>query len=80
MNTKLLHNYVDQNIDLLVEAWAYMYNMIEMNRAGLHAWTERLWLNPNMKDMSYSSSEIKEYIADMDMVEIENLIKYQKGL
>ena len=82
MNTKLLHNYVEINIDKLVEAWAHQYNMIELVYGvdTLLNEKERIWKNSQNKDMWYSESEIKEYIADMDTVEIENLIEYQKGL
>ena len=39
---------------------------------------ERIWKNSQDKDLWYSETEIKEYISDMDTVEIENLITYQK--
>ena len=82
MNTKLLHNYDDKNIDKLVEAWARRYDMILLKALTVNGLSldEKIWKNSQDKDMWYSESEIKEYIADMDMVEIENLIKYQKGL
>ena len=82
LKEKKLHDYVDKNIDKLVEAWADQYNMIELVY-GVHTLLnekERIWKNSQDKDMWYSESEIKEYIADMDMVEIENLIESQKGL
>ena len=66
----------------MVEAWADQYNMIELVYGvdTLLNEKERIWKNSQDKDMWYSESEIKEYIADMDMVEIENLIEYQKGI
>ena len=82
LKEKKLHDYVEININKLVEAWADQYNMIELVYGvdTLLNEQERIWKNSQDKDMWYSESEIKEYIADMDMVEIENLIKYQKGL
>ena len=82
LKEKKLHDYVDKNIDKLVEAWADQYNMIELVYGvdTLLNEKERIWENPVHKNMWYSESEIKEYIADMDMVEIENLIEYQKGI
>lgn len=80
LKEKKIHNYVDKNIDKLVEAWADQYNMIELVYGVDTLLKERIWKNSQDKDMWYSESEIKEYIADMDMVEIENLIEYQKGI
>ena len=82
LKEKKLHDYVEININKLVEAWADQYNMIELVYGvdTLLNEQERIWKNSQDKDMWYSESEIKEYIAEMDMVEIENLIKYQKGL
>ena len=85
LKEKKLHDYVDKNIDKLVEAWADQYNMILLNPMtsspnSFFERTERVWKNSQNKDMWYSETEIKEYIADMDMVEIENLIEYQKGI
>ena len=82
LKEKKLHDYVEININKLVEAWADQYNMIELVYGvdTLLNEQERIWKNSQDKDMWYSESEIKEYIADMDTVEIENLIEYQKGL
>ena len=85
MNIKFLHRYVEINIDKLVEAWAHQYNMILLNPMtsspnSFFERTERVWKNSQDKDMWYSETEIKEYISDMDTVEIENLIEYQKGI
>jgi len=80
LKEKKLHNYVDKNIDKLVEAWADQYNMIELvyGTDTLLNEKERIWKNSQDKDLWYSETEIKEYISDMDTVEIENLITYQK--
>ena len=85
LKEKKLHDYVDKNIDLLVDAWADQYNMILLNPLtsspnGSFTRSEKIWKNSQNEDMWYSETEIKEYIADMDTVEIENLIEYQKGL
>ena len=82
LKEKKIHNYVDKNIDKLVEAWADQYNMILLKALTVNGLSldEKIWKNSQDKDMWYSETEIKEYIADMDMVEIENLIEYQKGL
>ena len=80
LKEKKLHNYVDKNIVKLVEAWADQYNMIELvyGTDTLLNEKERIWKNSQDKDLWYSETEIKEYISDMDTVEIENLITYQK--
>ena len=85
LKEKKLHDYVDKNIDLLVDAWADQYNMILLNPLtsspnGSFTRSEKIWKNSQNEDMWYSETEIKEYIADMDTVEIENLIEYQKGI
>ena len=82
LKEKKLHDYVEININKLAEAWADQYNMIELVYGvdTLLNEQERIWKNSQDKDMWYSESEIKEYIADMDMVELQNLIEYQKGL
>ena len=83
MNIKFLHRYVEINIDKLVEAWAHQYNMIELVYGvdTLLNEKERMWKNSSsFRPQRYSETEIKEYISDMDTVEIENLIEYQKGI
>ena len=86
MNIKFLHRYVEINIDKLVEAWAQRYNMILLNPMtsspnSFFERTERMWKNSSsFRPQRYSETEIKEYIADMDTVELQNLIEYQKGL
>ena len=69
-------------MEKLIQAYVYRYHLIEMKYGvdTLLNEKERMWKNSQDKDMWYSETEIKEYIADMDMVEIENLIEYQKGL
>jgi len=83
LKEKKLHDYVDKNIDKLVEAWAHRYHMIELVYGvdTLLNEKERMWKNSSsFRPQWYSETEIKEYISDMDTVEIENLIEYQKGI
>ena len=83
MNIKFLHRYVEINIDKLVEAWARQYDMILLKDLTVNGLSldEKIWKNSSsFRPQWYSETEIKEYIADMDMVELQNLIEYQKGL
>ena len=67
----------------MVEAWARQYDMILLKDLTVNGLSldEKIWKNSSsFRPQWYSETEIKEYIADMDMVEIENLIEYQKGL
>ena len=59
----------------LVKAWIKKYNMIELVYGvdTLLNEKERMWKNPQNKNMWYSETEIKEYIGLMDLTEIKEL-------
>ena len=62
-------------MDKLVKAWIKKYNMIELVYGvdTLLNEKERMWKNPQNKNMWYSETEIKEYIELMDKEEINEL-------
>ena len=57
----------------LVKAWIKKYNMIELDYGEVIFTKERIWKNPQNKNMWYSETEIKEYIELMDKEEINEL-------
>ncbi len=62
-------------MEKLINAYVYRYGLIKLVYGvdTLLNEKERIWKNPQDKDMWYSENEIKEYIADMDKVEIAEL-------
>ena len=47
LKEKKIHNYVDKNIDKLVEAWADQYNMILLKALTVNGLSldEKIWKN-----------------------------------
>ena len=62
-------------MEKLINAYVYRYGLIKLVYGvdTLLNEKERIWKNPQDKDMWYDENEIKEYIADMDKVEIAEL-------
>ena len=53
-----------------IQAYVEKHHLVEMKNPHNRY---RVWKNPQDKDMWYDENEIKEYIADMDKVEIAEL-------